>query len=56
MVAGGYNSQEGFLNSVEFLSLGSNLEQIESKKKLQWRFLPEMKHSIANSLMLVNSK
>ena len=55
MVAGGYNSQNSFLTSVEFLDLGVNLGQIQFAN-LKWRNLPELKHSKSSSLMLVNSK
>ena len=55
MVAGGYNSQEKFLSSVEFLDLGQNLDNL-SGFKTRWRNLPELKHiTPTSSLVLVDS-
>ena len=55
MVAGGFNSRDSFLNTVEYLDIGPNTE-ISNLKSLKWRNLPEMKHSQSNSLVLVDSK
>ena len=47
----------GFLSSVEFLDLGSDLQLTSSKlKRKQWRSLPDLKHTgESNNLLLVDS-
>ena len=56
MVAGGYNSKERFLSSVEFLDLGQNLDNL-SGFRTRWRSLPELKHvTPSNSLVLVDAE
>merc|ERR1712123_88414 len=55
MVAGGYNSRDNFLKSVEFMDLGEGVSNIQLNQ-LQWRNLPEMKESRANKLVLINDK
>eukprot|EP00092_Neocalanus_flemingeri_P014658 GFUD01015820.1.p1 GENE.GFUD01015820.1~~GFUD01015820.1.p1 ORF type:complete len:899 (+),score=149.51 GFUD01015820.1:113-2809(+) len=53
MVAGGYNSRDSFLKSVEFMDLGQSVSNI-ALNQLQWRNLPEMKKARANKLVLIN--
>jgi len=53
MVAGGYNSKEFVLKSVEFLDLGESLDNI-AFTDLRWRNLPEMKQPRSGSLILIN--
>jgi len=53
MVAGGYNSKEFVLKSVEFLDLGESLDNI-AFTNLRWRNLPEMKQPRSGSLILIN--
>ena len=55
MVAGGYNSRDSFLKSVEFMDLGESVSNIQ-RNQLQWRNLSEMKEARANKLVLVNDK
>ena len=55
MVAGGTNSRDKFLKSVEFMDLGESVSNIQLDQ-LQWRNLPEMKESRANKLVLINDK
>ena len=55
MVAGGYNSRDGFLKSVEFLDLGLNPDNIKMND-LRWRQLPEMKSERANKVVLINDR
>lgn len=51
MVAGGYNSRDNYLKSVEFMDLGSGTPQLD---QLIWRPMPKMKHR-RSSLVLVES-
>jgi len=53
MVAGGYNSKDYVLKSVEFLDLGESLANIPFRK-LKWRNLPELKQPRSNALILIN--
>ena len=55
MVAGGYNSREFVLKSVEFLDLGESLDNIDFPS-LKWRNLPEMNQPRSGSLILINDK
>jgi len=55
MVAGGYNSKDYVLKSVEFLDLGESLSNIPFDK-IKWRNLPELKQPRSNSLILINDK
>ena len=55
MVAGGYNSKEFVLKSVEFLDLGESLDNI-AFPNLRWRNLPEMKQPRSGSMILINDK
>jgi len=54
MVAGGYNSRDNFLKSVEFLDLGNGTPNLNELHKLVWRSMPQMKHK-RSSLVLVDS-
>jgi len=55
MVAGGYNSKNFVLDSVEFLDLGTSLDNI-SFGNLRWRNLPELKQPRSSSLILINDR
>ena len=55
MVAGGYNSKDRVLQSVEFMDLGENLSNIQFNQ-IMWRNLPEMKQRRSNALILVNDR
>ena len=55
MVAGGYNSRDSFLKSVEFMDLGQSVNRIQLNQ-LQWRSLPEMKEARGDKLVLINDK
>jgi len=55
ITAGGYNSRDSYLKSVEFLDLGTSLRNIDFNQ-LQWRNLPEMTEARANKPVLVNAK
>jgi len=55
MVAGGYNSRDSYLSSVEFLDLGTSLSRIQLANT-QWRNLPQMKSPRANKLVLINDR
>ena len=55
MVAGGYNSRDSILRSVEFLDLGTSLSRIQLANT-QWRNLPQMKSPRADKLVLINDR
>ena len=55
MVAGGYNSKDFFLKSVEFMDLGETLSNIPFSQ-IKWRNLPEMKQPRSDALILINDK
>ena len=55
MVAGGYNSRDSYLKSVEFMDLGESVSNIQMNQ-LKWRSLSEMKEARADKLVLVNDK
>ena len=55
MVAGGYNSKDSYLNSVEFLDLGTSLSRIQLTNT-QWRNLPQMRTPRADRLVLINDR
>ena len=55
MVAGGYNSKDYVLKSVEFMDLGTNLSNIPFSQ-IKWRNLPELKQPRSNALILINDK
>ena len=55
MVAGGVNSRDNFLTSVEYLDLGENLNNIQLNR-LRWTNLPDMNEARANKLVLVNDR
>jgi len=55
MVAGGYNSRDSFLKSVEFMDLGQSVNRIQLNQ-IQWRSLPEMKEARGDKLVLINDK
>ena len=54
-MAGGYNSKDRVLRSVEFLDLGESLDTIPVTQ-LRWRNLPGLKQPRSDSLILVNDK
>merc|ERR1719228_378111 len=55
MVAGGYNSKDYVLKTVEFLDLGESISNIQFNQ-IKWRNLPELKQPRSSSLILVNDK
>ena len=55
MVAGGYNSRDSHLRSVEFMDLGGSVSDIQLNG-LRWRNLPEMREARADKLVLINDK
>ena len=55
MVAGGYNSRDSHLRSVEFMDLGKSVSNIQLNG-LRWRNLPEMREARADKLVLINDK